>query len=502
MGSDLPLVIGLDVGTSNVKAAVFGGEERGVVVVRPLATAATGATGLESVQRPEAIRGAVIDALSRAVASIPHPPAAIAVSCAMHGVSGVDAHGEPVLPLVTWADQRATGVVDDWKARRAADFIHARTGVPLHPMAPVAKLAWFARNEPKLVDRVVCWVDLKALVISWLTGEVMTEVSSASGWGMMDIRSHVWDPEATRLAGVDTSVLPPIATPTMQLPLDRGAAEAIGCRPGTPVVLGGADGPLGNVGVGAIEPGVAGVSLGTSGAVRVVVDTPPPLIPGLFCYALTEDRWVLGGAVSNGGNVAEWLAETFLGSPARHHEDRLDDLMSLAATVPPGSDGLVMLPYLLGERAPTWEPTIPGAYLGLRRRHTRAHLARAGIEGVCAAMGVILERIDTHEPIARVLATGGTMTDRLWRECLAGALGRPMAVVDAEAGSALGATAVGLTALGVAGDLAQARALLERPGHRPEPIDVGEDLRAAAVDTRRRIGASAAQIEQVASAYR
>ena len=157
-------------------------------------------------------------------------------------------------------------------------------------------------------------------------------------------------------------------------------AARVGLPSGIPVVLGAGDGPLGNVGVGALGPGVVGLSLGTSGALRMVFDHVPPAGDGsLFCYSLTEQAWVVGGAVSNGGGVTTWVAsalapdwsELAVGTPARRATDaprRADEAaLELAASARPGSDGLVMIPYLLPERAPSWDAELPGAYLGLRR---------------------------------------------------------------------------------------------------------------------------------------
>lgn len=504
-GDDMPEVIGLDVGTSSVKAAVFGAGGRRGAVVRRAVPRRSGPDGRVT-QAPDDVRAAVLGAVEAVVRTAERPPDAIAVSAAMHGLVGLDADDEPVTPLVTWADDRAAPVVTEWAARGTAGFLHERTGVPLHPMAPVAKLAWFAEVAPSVGYRVAHWADLKALVIRGLTGTVVTETSSASGWGLMDVRRHTWDDDAMHLAGVAAACLPEVAATTAIRPLSRAAADRVGLASGTPVVLGAADGPLGNVGVGATVPGVAGVSLGTSGAVRVVVDRVPPVTPGLFCYVLDERRWVLGGAVSNGGNIIDWLATTLLEVPGSADDAeraaRTSAVIDLAATAPPGADGLVMVPYLVAERAPLWDPSLPGAYLGLRRRHTRAHLARAALEGVCASMGVIADRIDTVVPIGAIRATGGTMRSRLWRQSLAAAVGRPMTVASAEDGSALGAAAVGLVALGAADDLEQARSLLtDDTAASADEQHVSDEEAAAATATRRRIAALGRGLHRVADAY-
>ncbi len=499
---DLPLVVGLDVGTSSVKAAVFGAGGRRGAVARHAIARTSDANGRVT-QNPGDVQAAVLGALETVVRAAGRRPDAVAISAAMHALVGLDAHTEPLTPLVTWADNRAVGVVADWVAHRTADFVHERTGVPLHPMAPVAKLAWFAEFEGSLAARVARWVDLKALVVGWLTGDTVTEVSSASGWGLMDVRRGVWDGDATVLAGVDAAQLPEIASPTAVRGLSPDVAARVGLPAGTPVVLGAADGPLGNVGVGATTPGVAGLSLGTSGAVRVVVDAVPPVTRGLFCYVLDERRWVLGGAVSNGGNIVDWLADTLFDPPlGGGAAARAAAVLEVAGAAPPGADGLVMVPYLVSERAPLWDPSLPGTYLGLRRRHGRAHLARAAIEGVGAALGVITDLIDAAVPIDAVHATGGTMRSGLWRRVLAATLGRPMTVANTDEGSALGAAVLGLVALGAAPDIEQARRLVVGDVASASTAEQVPDVEAVAAEaTRRAIVTLGRQTSRVADAY-
>lgn len=454
MTADGPLVVGLDVGTSSVKAAVFGpGGRRGAVATAPVTT---GIDGDLVTQDPAGVEAAVFDALGRAVADAPGPVAAVALCTAMHGLVGLDRRDRPVTPYVPWSDGRARGLVEAWQADDAAGWVHRRTGVPLHPMAPLAKLAWFAAHEPHVVDDVARWCDLKGFVVRALCGSVVTDRSSVSGWGLADVRNGAWLPEALALAGTDPDHLPTVEEPGTTLALTATVARRVGLDPSTPVVLGAADGPLGNVGVGATAPGVAGLSLGTSGAVRVVVDAVPDDFDGLFCYALTADRWVLGGAVSNGGGVARWLGATL-------YDDASDvaGVMALAEQAPPGSDGLVMLPYLLSERAPLWDAGLAGAYLGLRRHHSRAHLARAAIEGVCLGLRAVVDAVDRSVPVTEVRATGGALVAPVWRASLAAALDRPVSVLHTAEGSALGAAAIGLVALGAATDLDAARDLLD-----------------------------------------
>ena len=273
-------------------------------------------------------------------------------------------------------------------------------------MAPLAKLAWFNDHDPSLLRSTPSWVGLKDWVLAVLTGQVVTELSTASGSGMADLALAEWSDEALELSGVRLDQLPVILDTTEVLSLAADAAGAIGLPAGTPVVAGAGDGPLGNLGTGAMVRGIAGLSIGTSGALRMAVPMPQ-VAPGLFCYALTRDVWVAGGAISNGGMVQRWLTATY--APG------CDDAEACrrAEAIPAGSDGLVMIPYLVSERASLWDPDIRGAFIGVRRPHTPDHFIRAGVEGVAIQLWTILRRLRTITRVTEIRATGGVFRSPL-----------------------------------------------------------------------------------------
>ncbi len=493
------VIVGLDVGTTGVKAVAFGvGSAWRRVAIReyPLLHPEPG----RQVQDPAVILAAAADALAECLAGVDVSGVlAIAVSAAMHGLIALDGQRQPLTPLITWADARGREQARALHAGGQARQLQALTGAPIHPMTPLVKLRWFAEHDRRTWAAARWWVGLKDYVLLWLTGSLVTELSSASGTGLLDMATRDWSAAALEVCGVPVERLPEIRPTTATLPLASAIARRLGLAPGTPVVLGAADGPLGNLGTGAMAPGVAGLSLGTSGAVRIAVDRPRPDASGaLFCYALTGDSWVVGAAISNGGAVARWagraLAPDLTGDAA---------VLRLAAHVPAGSDGLVMLPYLLEERAPLWELDPPGAYLGLHGGHTRAHLVRAAVEGVCAQLRLVVDRVDAVEPVRSVRVTGGVFRAPLWREVMAGMLARPLHVVDAAEGTALGAAALGLFALGRADRLAAATGLLTVPGSpppseiRPDPALVAtyDELRARVPGLVRGLGGVAEMFE-------
>ncbi|MEZ5120318.1 MAG: gluconokinase [Solirubrobacterales bacterium] len=490
------VVIGLDVGTTAVKAVAFGTNapwRRVAVREYPLAEPAPG----QAVQDPAVVLDAVAAALAECVAAAaPAEVLAVSVSAAMHGLLALDAACRPLTPLITWADARAGDQARALRRSGRAQDLHALTGAPVHPMTPLTKLRWFAEHDPATMRAARWWAGLKDYVLLWLTGELVTELSSASGTGLLDLAARTWSPVALEVAGVGADRLPPIRATTATRPLAPGAAARIGLPAGTPVVLGAADGPLGNLGTGATAPGVASLSLGTSGAVRMMVSEPQ--VDGdqtLFCYALTDAMWVVGGAISNGGIVVRWAREAFapdVGGDAA--------VLELAAAVPAGSEGLVMLPHLLAERAPLWDPDLPGAYLGLRRRHTRAHLIRAAVEGVCRQMRLLLDRLDDVSTVRAVRVTGGVFGAALWRDVMAAALARPIHVVGDTDGTALGAAALGLFALGLSPAPERAAAALAGPDVTP-PVMPDPALVAAYDETRAAIPALIAALDPVATLF-
>ena len=447
------IILGLDVGTTAAKASLFSLD--GVLRLTasreyPLLNPKPG----WHVQEPDAVARGVLEAMREAVSRIdPARVVGISISTAMHGLLGLDAGLRPVTELLTWADSRAWQQANSLNEHSTGPRLHHTSGTPTHAMSPLVKLRWIAENEPDVLSGTAHWVGLKDWVLAVLTGTVATELSTASGSGMLDMEERAWNPEAIELSGVRPEQLPPILDTTDMLPLSPEAASQVGLRAGLPVVVGAGDGPLGNLGTGAMEPGQAGLSIGTSGAVRMVVRVPA-VVSGLFCYALTRDIWVAGGAVSNGGLVQRWLTETY----APGCDDA--EACRLAEEIPPGSDGLVMIPYLVAERASLWDAEIRGAFLHVRQSHTPAHFLRAGVEGVAYQLWTILRRVRMINRVEEVRATGGVFRSPLWREVVAGVLNRPLVVTGAAEGSGLGAAILGALALGIVGSLQEGYDLL------------------------------------------
>ncbi len=473
---DGDVVVGIDIGTTSTKAVAFTADGT---------ARASGQAGYPlhepRPRRAEQDARQVVDAATRAAADAiaaariaGHAVAGVAVSGAMHGLVGLDAAGAPITPLLTWADRRAVDQADRLRAGPRGLALHRRTGTPIHPMSPLVKLRWTAEHEPATFAAARTWAGAKELLVRDLTGELVVDHGIASGTGLLNLGDEAWDAEALAYAGLRPEQLPEPVPTTTVLALGPEGAAALGLPAGTPLVVGGADGPLANLGLGAVRPGTVACSIGTSGAARAASATPRVDERGrTFCYVLAPGRWVVGGAVNNGGVVLDWCGETLApdvrDAAIAQGRAPAEALLELAARVPAGSGGLLFLPHLLGERAPRWSGSPRGVFLGLTREHRREHLLRATVEGVSLQLALVLSALgEAGLDVHAIRATGGFSRSALWRRILAGVFGRPIGFAESPEGSALGAALLGMTALGAldsidrAADLVTVRAV-EQP---------------------------------------
>ncbi len=454
----MSVLLGVDLGTTAAKVvavtvggAIEGRAERGY----PTRTSEPG----EAVQDLATLCDAALYAVAECAAG--RDVAGLVLTGALHSVLGLDAAGAAVTPVHLWADTRSSDVARRLRADPGTAALHAETGTPVHPMSPLVTLRWLAESGVTAAR----WCGAKDAVLAAFTGRLVTDRSTASATGLLRMSTRDWSQDALAAAGIAAAALPELVDPTDVFPLGADAARHTGLPTGLPVVAGAGDGPLANLGVGAVAPGTAAVSLGTSGALRVAA--PRPAVNGrTFCYLLADDTWAVGGAVSNGGVVAQWAAE-LLGAD-------LPDLLAEAADVAPGSTGLLALPALLGERAPYWDPAPRGTLLGLRRDHGREHVVRALLDGVCLRLAMVRDAVvQAGSPVESVRATGGALRSPAWTASLTAALGGPVQVTDATSGSALGAALLGWRALGAFDDLAAAAAVVPvGPTVAPDPAAV------------------------------
>ncbi len=466
MASTGEVVLGVDVGTTATKVIAY--DTSGVAVASasedyPLEQPEAGA----AVQDPADIVGAVRAAVRAVTQQLgDRTVAGVSFSAAMHGLLGLDAGGAPVTPFITWADTRADTQADRLRREGRARELHRRTGTPVHPMSPLVKLMWLREEHPDVHARAARWCGSKEYLLQqWCDGDdaaFVVDHAVASATGLLALDTLDWDAEALELAAVRPAQLArPVPATTVLRRLSREAAADLGLPVGTPLVVGASDGPLANLGIGAVRPGQAACSIGTSAALRVVVDKPT-VDPsgGVFCYAFLPGRWVVGGALNNGGAVLGWAQDAL--APELGEDDAPAVLAELAASAPPGAGGLLMLPYLLGERAPRWSSLPRGAYVGLTRAHRREHLVRAALEGVCLQLALVLDSIESAVvDVREVRATGGFARSPFWRQLLGDVLGMPVHFPAGHDGSSFGAALLGMEALELVGSIDLATDLVQ-----------------------------------------
>ncbi len=476
----MPLLIGLDLGTTHAKAIAL--NERGAVIAGaargyPILTPQPG----RAEQDPQAVWRGAVEALHELAGQLnPGDIAGLCLSGAMHSSLPVDASGNPLANALTWADQRAATIARRLRDQADTLALYRRTGCPLQPIYHVAKLRWWVEQAPELTRRAAFFVTLKDYVLFGLTGGWTADISVYAATGLLDIHRYTWDAEALSLAGVTASQLPPLASPfTIAGRLTDASAGLTGLPAGIPVILGASDGGLANLGAGASLAGQSVITVGTSGAVRRIVAEPYLDLPAAsagdsrrppqartWCYLLAEERWFAGGAINNGGLAVQWVREKFY--PELPGDAGYQRMFQDAAEIPPGSEGVTVLPYFAGERSPYWNADARATITGLGLDHGRRHVARAVLEGVAYRLGEIWQALPAPESAEPVRLTGGILQSPAWAQIVCDVIGAPLAAVESGDASAIGAAMLGFVALGLAPSL-ETLAGRVHPGIRWQP---------------------------------
>ncbi len=464
-----PLVLSLDIGTSSLRAIVFDAAAkavRGWEAHRPYHLRTTPDGGVEGdPQHLVALAAEAIDRVLARMGGAQSRLAGVALSTFWHGLMAVGGDLQPLTPLYTWADTRSRDAAATLRRRLDEAQVHARTGCMLRSSYLPAKLLWVRRHQPGVSRRARCWISIGEYLLARLFGPLLTSVSMASGTGLLQQRTMEWDRDVLQAVGLSPDHLPPIAPPGQALTDLRPAfARRWPALAGVPWWPALGDGACSNLGAGAAGPGRIAIMIGTSGAIRMVLPAGRFRIPkGLWVYRLDHRRILMGGALSNGGNVVEWLDETVrLGPPATWQRALM--------TMPPDAHGLTVLPLLAGERNPHWADHARGAVSGLTLSTRPLDLLRAGMEAICYPLAVLEPMLArAHPGRARLIATGaGLLRSPAWIQILADVLGKPVTASLELEGSSRGAALMALESLGLIRDVADAHARFGRT-YRPAP---------------------------------
>ncbi len=439
-------VLSLDVGSSSVRAALHDAsgaavEGSEVKLDHEFDYTADGGATAEA----DGLLGLVARAIDGVLAR--HTDAKIlcvAASTFWHSALGVDRGGRPTTPIFTWADRRAADAARDLRNRLDEEAVHRRTGAPLHSSYWPAKLLWLKDADPDGFRRTERWLSPADYFYARLFGGPPTiGTSMASATGLYDQNRNRWDAWTLDALPVDEARLPDLSDEPRAGLLGKWARRwpALEGVPWFPAI---GDGACSNVGSGCTGSDRLALMVGTSGAMRVLwkadsVEVPP----GPWCYRADRQRFVMGGALSDGGNLVGWLRETLrLPGPEETEE--------LLARMRPDSHGLTFLPILNGERGPAWADRANGTISGLAMSNTPVEILRAAMEAVAYRFALIAEILDEASPgDKQVIATGGGLLGSpTWTRIMADALGRPVTLSGVEEASARGAVLLALEALG------------------------------------------------------
>ncbi|MGF1536220.1 MAG: gluconokinase [Elainellaceae cyanobacterium] len=468
-------VLGIDIGTTSTKTILFSASGEAIAERTAHYPLLSPQPEVQE-QDPEEIYDAVTGSVRAVVeqTGCEDSLAGLCFSTAMHTLIAADGAGQPLTHSITWADRRSAPWVDQIRQQCDTHALYGRTGVPLHPMLPLVKLLWLRAEKPEIFEQAAKFISIKEYILHRWFNQFVVDHSIANATGLFNIHTLGWDEEALSLAGVGADRLSELVPTTHVLRgLDEAAATAVGLPADTPVVVGASAGALAILGGGPIAPGEVTVTVGTSGAVRASVERPQTdPKERLFCYALTKDRWVIGGATNNGGIVLRWvrdhLADAEVDTANLLQTSPYNILTDIAATVPAGSEGLIFHPYLAGERAPLWDANARGSFFGLALHHTKAHLIRAILEGIVYNLNAILAAVeDVVGPAKGIHATGGMVRSQLWRQMLADVFDQTITIPETFESSCFGAAMLGLHALGYLDSLEDGLALVEEGDRHP-----------------------------------
>ena len=442
--------IGIDIGTGSTKAVavnISGQPVHAAQVSYPTYTPEP----TYSEQAPELIWQAFVTCVHRLIDELKEKPGGIVLSSAMHSVIPVNEKGDPLMNMITWADNRSASVAKALQRSPLGEKIYSETGTPIHAMTPVCKIKWLNENEPGLFAKTFKFISIKEFIWFKLFGAFEVDYSIACAMGMFDIQKLKWNDSALNYCGISTWQLSePVETTHCRRDLSSPMLETL---KGIPFIIGASDGCMANLGSFAVASGIAALTIGTSGAIRVANTRPTINFQAMtFNYLLTNDVFISGGPINNGGVVLKWYMEIFLRKTLRDAAD-YDALLREIAGIKPGAEGLIFLPYLLGERAPIWDSEASGTFFGIRNFHTQAHFTRAVVEGISMALYSIAAAMESAGlPIEQVHVSGGFVHSEEWLQILADIFNKKICLINAEDASAVGAAYLGFKSLNLIRD--------------------------------------------------
>jgi gluconokinase len=461
-----PYILSLDIGTSSVRALLF--DATGAAVPHVLAqhsctltTSSDGEVSVDADLLVDLVSQSIDEALA-AAGPLAAQIAAVATDTFWHSLLGVDASDRAIMPLLTWEDTRPRSAATELREQLDETAIHTRTGARLHASYWPAKLRWLSTTRPELVRRTAQWLSFGEYLYRRLLGRSVCSLSMASGTGMLVTRTRSWDTQLQGLSGVQAEQLPPLGDLhdciTGLKPEFAARWPSLCDIPWFPAI---GDGAAANVGSGCATGENWAITIGTSSAIRVIVS--PDVVPsmGLWLYLLDARRGLLGGALSEGGNVFAWLEST-LRLPS------LTEAESLISSLPPDGHGLTVLPFISGERSPGWHDEARMTIAGINTHTSPKHLLRACLESLAYQLGEVYDQLnialEDQEIAPSLICSGGALLNSATlQSIIADTLYAPLYPSLEREASARGAALLALESLGVIHNVAQAPVELGAP---------------------------------------
>jgi xylulokinase len=458
------VLVGLDVGTGGARAVAV--DESGEIVAEasseyPLHSPRPGWTEQDPADWWEGAK----EALGKVAADAGEEMSGIGLTGQMHGSVFLDSSDEVIRPALLWNDQRTYRQCDEITRAVGEERLISIAGNPALTGFQAPKIVWLRDEEPENFGRVARVLLPKDYVRLQLTGEYATDASDAAGTLLLDVRARDWSHEILDVLEIPREWMPEVYEgPENTGSLREDVAEELGLPPGIPVAAGGGDNAAAAVGTGIVGPGLVNSSVGTSGVLFAHASEFNPDPSGrlhAFCHAVPGAYHLMGVTLSAGGSLS-WWRETLGGD--------YDELVEAASGVPPGSEGLLFLPYLSGERTPHLDPKARGAFFGLTVRHGVSHMTRAVMEGVIFSLRDSLEIMRELEvPVEDVRATGGGARSALWRQLQVDIYGTPIRRTVADEGPAYGAALLSGVASGTYADVDEATSVVKLREEITEP---------------------------------
>lgn len=474
-----PYLLGIDIGTSACKAAVF--DKNGAVIA-----SAAGEYGVYypksgwAEQNPEewweAVCGAVKEILT--VSGIGAGDiAGIGIDGQSWSAIAIDKEGNVLTNTPIWMDTRAADICGELNSKIGEEAIFRLSGNSLQPSYTTGKILWYQRNMPEVYKSTWKILQSNSYIAYKLTGQLSQDKSQGYGLHCFNMHDGVWDMEMCRELGIEPGMLPDIF-PCHEVvgTVTAKAAAKTGLMEGTPVVAGGLDAACGTLGAGVLNAGETQEQGGQAGGMSICTDSYKADSRLILGYHVVPDRWLLQGGTTGGGGVMRWLEHEF--GDCEREEGRkvgrssLDLFNELSEQIPPGSDGVVFLPYMLGERSPIWNPDAKGVYYGLDFGKTKGHFIRAAMEGVALSLRHNLDIAEAAGAAVNTLrAVGGSANSLLWTQIKADVTGKPIIVPSSDTATTMGAAILAGVGVGVYQDFTEAVGLTvkNKRYHVPNP---------------------------------